>query len=138
MNLSKSKILPLFNEWLLAWNEHNLNEVMKLFHDDIVFEHWTGTKVIGKDLLRKLWMPWFLNHGNFKFIEEDTFFDEEEQKILFTWRLEWPSQLKAYRGKPEIRRGVDVLYFEDGKIIQKHSYSKTTIQIDESSITLSK
>ncbi|MBW8331884.1 MAG: nuclear transport factor 2 family protein [Prolixibacteraceae bacterium] len=136
MNLSKSEILVLFNDWLMAWNEHDLDEVMKLMHEDIVFENWTDTKIEGKNTLRRSWTPWFLNHGNFKFIQEDLFFDEDEQKMLFTWRLEWPSALKPFIGKQEIRRGADILYFIDGKISQKLTYSKTTVQIDESQIVV--
>lgn len=131
MDLSKTDIILNFKDWLIAWNEHNLNEVMKLLHEDIVFENWTGDTVVGKKLLHKVWIPWFLNHGNFKFIEEDLFFDEKEQKMLFMWRLEWPSLISTSKGKHEIRRGVDILYFKDGKIIKKLTYSKTTIQIDE-------
>jgi hypothetical protein len=33
-------------------------------------------------------------------------------------------------GKQEKRRGVDVIHFEDGKIINKFTYSKTTLEID--------
>ncbi len=138
MNLSKSEIILLFKEWIISWNEHNLEEVVKLLHEDIVFENWTGTKITGRNLLRKAWTPWFLNHGNFKFIEEDLFYDESEQKLLFMWRLEWPSVLKKYRGKQEIRRGIDVIHFKEGKIIKKYSYSKTTVQIEGLQISLQK
>ena len=134
MNLSRTKIVALFKDWLIAWNDHNLEEVLKLLHEDIVFENWTGKKIVGKNLLKKSWAPWFLNHGNFKFIEEDLFFDEDEQKMLFMWRLEWPSQLITYKGKHEIRRGVDILHFKEGKLIHKLTYSKTTIQIEGLSI----
>lgn len=130
MNFSKEEIILLFKEWLIAWNEHNLEGVMKLLHEDIIFENWTGETIVGKNLLKKFWTPWFLNHGNFKFISEDIFFDENEQKMLFMWRLEWPSRLILYKGKQEIRRGVDVLHFRDGKLFQKHTYSKTTILIE--------
>jgi len=136
MNLPRTKIVLLFNEWLIAWNEHNLDGVMNLFHQDIVFENWTGAKIVGKELLRKAWTPWFINHENFRFEVEGLFFDENEQKMLFMWRLEWPSRLTKYKGKDEIRRGVDVLHFKDGKLIQKHTYSKTTIQIEGLPISL--
>jgi hypothetical protein len=132
VNLSRNEIFALFSEWLISWNEHDLDGVMKLLHEKIVFENWTGAKIEGKNTLRRSWTPWFLNHGNFKFIQEDLFFDENEQKMIFMWRLEWPSTLKPFAGKQEIRRGVDVLYFFDGKIIQKHTYSKTTVQIEGS------
>jgi ketosteroid isomerase-like protein len=137
MKLSKVEILNLIKDWLIAWDEYNLEGVMELLHDDIVFENWTGITTIGKSNLQRSWVPWFINHGNFKFIEEDIFVDEQEQKVLFSWRLEWPSLEKNYKGQPEVRRGVDVLHFKDGKICNKYSYSKTTIQIDTLSIILS-
>lgn len=136
MNLPRTTIVLLFNDWLIAWNEHNLDGVMNLFHEDIVFENWTGAKIVGKELLRKAWTPWFINHENFRFEVEGLFFDENEQKMVFMWRLEWPSRLTKYKGKNEIRRGVDVLHFKDGKLIQKHTYSKTTLQIEGLPISL--
>jgi len=136
MHLSKPKIMLLFNEWLIAWNKHDLEGVMNLLHDEIVFENWTGATIVGKKLVKKAWTHWFLNHGNFIFSEEGLFFDANEQKMVFMWKLEWPSRLTKYKGKNEIRHGVDVLYFKDGKLIQKQTYSKTTIQIDGLPISL--
>ena len=137
MNLSKVEIYKLIKAWLIAWDEHNLEGVMELIHDEIVFENWTGAIVSGKKNLQRSWVPWFLNHGNFKFFEEDIFIDEPAQKVLFSWRLEWPSPEIHYKGNPEVRHGVDVLHFKEGKICKKYSFSKTTIQIDLKSITLS-
>lgn len=138
MNVSEAEIIIQFYEWLQAWNKHNLEEVMKLIHDDIVFENWTGVKIVGKRNLQRSWIPWFLNHGNFKFTEEKVFFDEKEQKMTFMWQLEWPSLIQSFKGKNEIRRGVDILKFKDGKIIKKLTYSKTTIEIDKMPLSLEK
>jgi hypothetical protein len=136
MNPSRAEILSRFDEWLVAWNKHNLEGVMSLLDDDIIFEHWTGETLVGKNSIQISWTPWFLNHGNFEFISEEIFFDDLEQKMLFMWRLEWPSVLKSYKGKQEIRRGVDIIHFMNGRIIKKYSYSKTTIQIEGQTITL--
>ncbi|BBE20553.1 hypothetical protein AQPE_4747 [Aquipluma nitroreducens] len=136
MNLSKTEAVTLFNEWLMAWNDHDLERVMNLFHEDVIFENWTGATVIGKRALKKAWMLWFINHGNFIFTEEGVSFDAEEQRMIFMWKLEWPSHLTNYKGKNEIRHGVDILYFKDGKLIQKHTYSKTTVQIEGLPISL--
>ena len=136
MNLSRNEGINSLREWLIAWNEHDLNKVMSFMHENVVFENFTGEIIAGKENLQKAWTPWFINHGNFKFTEEDIFFDADEQKMLLKWQLEWPSNEKLFNGKPEIRRGADILHFEDGKVIQKHSYSKTIIQIDESMIAL--
>ena len=116
--------------WNDAWDNHDLDGVMALFHKDVLFENWTGANVKGKASLRKAWAPWFENHGGFRFIPEDTFIDETEQKVLYRWQLQWPSFEKGYEGRPEVRRGVDVIHFQDGKIIKKLTYSKTTLQID--------
>jgi len=130
MSLSREEIKNAMKEWNLAWDNHDLEGVMKLFHDEVLFENWTGGKAVGKEALRKAWTPWFANHGGFRFTEEDTFIDEKEQKLLYRWELSWPSLEKSYEGKPEKRRGVDVIHFKDGKIIKKMTYSKTTLEID--------
>jgi len=136
MHLSKDEILTKFNIWLVAWNNHDLEGVMGLIHDDIYFENWDGTSVVGKKALQRAWTPWFLNHGNFKFHSEDIFFEEQEQKLLFRWRLEWPSLETNFKGRPEIRRGIDVIHFVDGKIKLKLSYSKTELVIDSKPVIL--
>ena len=122
--------------WNQAWDDHDLEGVMELFHDDILFENWTGAKAQGKEALRQAWTSWFANHGGFRFTEEETFIDVEQQKVLYRWQLEWPSTEKGCEGKPEMRRGVDVMHFKDGKLIKKLTYSKTTLEIDAQRVRL--
>jgi len=136
MVLSREEIKNALNQWNQAWDKHDLNGVMQLFHDEVLFENWTGGRVKGKEALRQAWAPWFENHGGFRFTEEETFIDETAQKALFRWQLDWPSFEKGYEGRPERRRGVDVLHFRDGKIIQKLTYLKTTIEIDGKRVQL--
>jgi ketosteroid isomerase-like protein len=136
MVLSREEIKEALNQWNQAWDKHDLNGVLELFHDEVLFENWTGGKVKGKEALRQAWAPWFENHGGFRFTEEETFIDETAQKALFRWQLDWPSFEKGCEGRPERRRGVDVLHFRDGKIIQKLTYSKTTIEIDGKRVQL--
>ena len=130
MSLSRNEIEEALKEWNLAWENHDLEGVMTLFHEEVVFENWTGARVKGKKALQKAWQPWFVKHGNFRFIEEETFIDEKEQKALYRWLLEWPSLENGHEAKPEKRRGVDVIHFKNGKIIAKFTYSKTTVEID--------
>ena len=137
MKLKKQQIKDALDKWNQAWDNHYLDGVMELFHDAVLFENWTGGKVNGKEALREAWAPWFENHGGFRFTPEDTFIDEAEQKVLYRWQLDWPSFESGYDGKPERRRGVDVIHFQDGKIIQKLTYSKTTIEIDGERVRLS-
>ena len=134
---SRSEIKSKLIKWNQAWDRHDLEGVMQLFHEDVLFENWTGAKIRGRDSLEKAWAPWFENHGGFRFTEEDTFIDKAEQKVLYRWQLDWPSMEKGFEGRPESRRGVDVLHFKDGKIIKKLTYSKTTLEIDGQRIPLS-
>lgn len=136
MELSKEEISKAMIQWELAWNDHDLAGVMELFHEDVFFEHWHGAIVQGKEALHQAWAPWFENHGGFRFTTEDLFVDEAKQKVLYRWQLDWPSLEKGYEGRPERRRGVDVVHFRDGKIIQKLTYSKTTVEIDGARVRL--
>jgi ketosteroid isomerase-like protein len=135
--LTRDEIKEAFGRWGQAWDAHDLDGVMGLFHEDVLFENWTGGKADGKESLRQAWAPWFANHGGFRFIPEDLFIDEIEQKVLYRWKLAWPSNEKGHEGKPEERRGVDVIHFQDGKIIRKLTYSKTTVEIEGKRVRLS-
>ena len=136
MVLSKKEILKALAKWNQAWDDHDLDEVMALFHPQIVFENWTGGKAEGIEALRKAWEPWFKNHGGFHFIGEDTFVDEAVQKVLYEWTVDWQSSEKGYQGKRERRRGLDVMHFQDGKIIRKSTYCKTVLEINGKRIKL--
>ena len=129
MKLTKDEIKEKLEKWNEDWANYNLQGVMSLFHDDILFDNWTGGQAKGKEQLFQAWESWFENNNGFKFTDEDTFIDVDEQKVLYQWRLDWTSSEKGYEGKPEARRGVDVLTFQNGKIIKKLTYCKTTIEI---------
>jgi ketosteroid isomerase-like protein len=137
MDFKREEIISVMTEWEKHWNEHDIDLVMELFHDDVFFEHWHGAKVRGKRNLREAWAPWFKDHGGFRFTMEELIADEKAQKVLYRWQLDWPSIEKGFEGKPEKRRGVDVIHFQDGKIIQKLTYSKTTVEIDGAKVRLS-
>ena len=128
--LSRSDIKTALDRWNHAWDNHNLEGVLELLHDEVLFENWTGAKVKGKEALRHAWGPWFRDHGGFRFTPEETLIDEHEQKVVYRWQLDWPSLEKGYQGKHERRRGLDVLHFENDRIIRKLTYSKTTVEID--------
>jgi len=127
--LARDQIMTAMTRWGQAWNNHDLDGVMELFHDEVTFENWTGGRAVGRETLRQAWSGWFADHGGFRFTTEDLFVDEAAQKVLYQWRLDWPSAEKGYEGRPESRRGVDVLHFKEGKIIRKDTYSKTTLDI---------
>jgi hypothetical protein len=128
--LSRSEIEDALRKWHQAWADYDPDGVMELFHEDVLFENWTGAKAQGRENLRRAWSDWFARPGGFRFTEEETFIDVEQQKVLYRWQLEWPSIEKGWEGRAEKRRGVDVIHFKDGRIIRKLTYSKTTLEID--------
>jgi len=130
MKQTRKELTEALTIWNQAWESHDLEGVLALFDDDILFDNWTGGRARGKEALRKAWGPWFTNHGGFRFVGEDMFIDEGQQKVLYRWQFESPSFEKGCEGKPEKRRGVDLLHFRNGKIFEKFTYSKTTIEID--------
>lgn len=134
--LSRSNLKNLLKKWNQAWDRHDLDGVMQLFHEDVLFDNWTGARARGRDNLKKAWAGWFENHGGFRFTGEDTFIDETEQKVLYRWQLDWPSMERGFEGKHESRRGVDVLHFKDAKIIEKLTYCKTSIEIAGQRVSL--
>ena len=111
---------PIIEGWIFKRNS-SVKDMLRTF---------PVTDCLKRFPFRKAWEPWFANHGNFRFVEEETFIEEKEQKVLYRRLLEWPSLESGHEGRPEKRRGVDVIHFKDGKIMNKLTYSKTTIEID--------
>jgi len=124
--LTQRQIELLLKEWYENWNRHDLDLVMALFHNDIVFVNWDGKSIVGKKNLERAWRPWFKNHDNFTFTEIETFIDADQQKALFRWTLDWmpPKMRMPDNRSMEKREGVDVLHFYKGEIIKKFTYSK--------------
>ena len=128
--LSRPQLEAALARWQTAWNAHDLEQVMDLFDPDVLFETWTGACVRGRECLRRAWTAWFDQHDGFRFTEEDTFIDESEQKVLHRWTLDWKSTEPGHEGHPEQRRGVDILHFSNGRIVEKLTYTKTTVEIN--------
>ena len=49
MSLSRNEIEKALKKWNLAWDNHDLEGVMELFHEEVVFDNWTGARVRGKE-----------------------------------------------------------------------------------------
>jgi ketosteroid isomerase-like protein len=134
--LTRDEIKKALAEMNEAFNAHDLNSVMAFFNEEVYFENWTGGRIRGIEPLRAAWTPWFEGHGSFSFTHEDIIIDEVQQMAVTRWRLDWPSTEAGYEGLPEIRRGVDMIRFEDGKVIEKLTYSKTTLEITGNRVRL--
>ena len=51
MNDDRSTLIRIMTQSEADWNNHDLEKVMGLFHDDVVFEYWHGATVSEKKAL---------------------------------------------------------------------------------------
>jgi ketosteroid isomerase-like protein len=101
-----------------AFNRGDLEEVMSYFTYDASYDELTGHRNVGKDAIRSALVPQFRgDFGRLVFDEEDLFVDTMESKALVSWvcRLE---------GKRGGWRGLDILRFRDGLVVEKRTYTK--------------
>ncbi len=47
MKLTRKEIETIWDNWNTAWDKHDLEWVMEFFHDDILFDNWTGGNAKG-------------------------------------------------------------------------------------------
>ena len=135
--LNKEEIITFVNDWMISWNNHDLEGVLRVVTDDVEFEHWTGRTTRGLHLLRRAWQTWFADHGNFQFSVKNLYVDTARQTVIFEWSLEWPSPESSFREKREIRQGIDVIVLRNGKVANKRSYIKTVVKVDGQPVPLS-
>ncbi len=127
--LSRKEIEELLQGWLTAWNDHDLEGVIELFHDEVIFDNWHGETVRGKRALRAAWSGWFDNHGGFRFESLGNIIDADSQEAVFRWKLEWPCREEPFEGEREAREGLDILHFRGGLIDLKLTYTKAAVQV---------
>ena len=104
-----------------AFNRRDLDAVMDFFAENAVYDELTGKRHTGKAAVREAFVPQFRgDYGPIVFDEEDLFVDQDSGKALVSWvcRLE---------GKPGGWRGLDVLCFEDGLVVEKRTYTKADV-----------
>ena len=107
-----------FNE---AFNRHDVEAVMAAMTADCVFENTNpppdGTRHVGQEAVRKMWMQFFEKNPDAIFEAEETIVAEDRCVVRWVYR-------KARDGKPWHLRGVDVFKVKDGKVAEKLSYVK--------------
>lgn len=103
-----------FNE---AFNTHNVDLIMSLMTDDVVFESTNpppdGVRHEGAAAVRAAWEQLFADAPTARFDAEEVFASED--RAVVRWRFDW--------GDGHIR-GVDVMRVRDGKVCEKFSYVK--------------
>jgi ketosteroid isomerase-like protein len=128
------KLVIAFTE---AFNREDIDEVMSYFAEDAIYDEFNDIRHEGLAAVRKAFEPQFSGaFGRMRFHTEDMFLDVDTGKAMIRWvlTLEEEERAGAYRG-------LDLLYFEQGKLVEKHTYCKAKIpfirkkadMVDESS-----
>ena len=103
-----------FNE---AFNPHDVDGVMALMTDDVVFENTSpfpdGERFTGQDDVRTFWTSFFANSPQAHSVAEDIF--AAGCRATVRWNYSW--------GDGHVR-GVDIFTVRDGKVAEKLAYVK--------------
>ena len=103
-----------------AFNRENIDEVMSYFADDAIYDEFNAVRHDGKDAIREAFVPQFRgDFGRMRFHTEDMFLDVPAGKALIRWLLTFEEA-----GRAGGWRGLDILHFADGKLVEKHTYAK--------------
>jgi ketosteroid isomerase-like protein len=103
-----------------AFNREDLDGVMAFFADDGVYDEFDGQRRVGKRAIRAAFEPQFRgDYGRMRFVTEDLFVDPDSGKGLISWLC-----TTERNGKRRGWRGLDILRFTDGKLVEKQTYAK--------------
>ncbi|MDH6196066.1 ketosteroid isomerase-like protein [Mycobacterium frederiksbergense] len=115
----------LSEQFIMAFNGGNLDEVMSFFSDDATFVALDGAIHDGRDQIRRVLAEIV---GTVKFETIDQFADTAAGWVAATWRLH-----QTYQDKPVWWEGIDVLHWHRGKVRFKGTYGKCVVPAIQSS-----
>ena len=120
---NRKKLENLVLGFTEAFNNEDLNEVMSYFAEGAIYEEFNGVRNEGLAEIRNAFEPQFSGaFGKMRFHTEDMFVDVRAGKAMIRWvlTLEEDRRAGAYRG-------LDLLYFCDKKLVEKHTYCKAKV-----------
>jgi ketosteroid isomerase-like protein len=120
---SRHTLEKLVVEFTEAFNREDIDEVMSYFADDAIYDEFNDIRHDRSAAIRKAFEPQFAGaYGTLRFHTEDMFLDVDAGKAMIRWvlTLEEENRAGAYRG-------LDLLHFQDGKLVEKHTYCKAKI-----------
>jgi ketosteroid isomerase-like protein len=110
-------IQDVIDRFNTAFNAHDVDAVMALMTDDVIFENTSpspdGERFVGQIAVRGFWTSFFASSGNASFEAEEMF--TAGDRAVVRWVYSW--------GSGHVR-GVDVFKVRDGKVAEKLSYVK--------------
>jgi ketosteroid isomerase-like protein len=111
-------VLALMDRFTAALNSHDLDAVLALVADDIVFESTTpppdGARYEGRDAVARVWEGMLTTTPEARFSVEEQFSDGSGRAVV-RWRYDW--------GDGHVR-GVDIVRVRNGRLAESLAYVK--------------
>ncbi len=118
---TRAQLQELVDGFFDAWARHDLDAAMAFMAEDAIYDEFNAKLWSGKDAVREGFLPQFRgDYGDIQFQVEDLFIDAEAQEAQARWLcvFEWKGTRRSWRG-------LDILRFRDGAIVEKLTYAKT-------------
>jgi ketosteroid isomerase-like protein len=110
--------LKVLARFAAAINAHDLNEMLALVTDDVIFESTSpapdGVRYEGRAAVAKVWGDMLASTPRMHFTIEEQFAMGDDRAVAL-WRYDW--------GDGHVR-GVDIDKFRDGKLCESLAYVK--------------
>jgi ketosteroid isomerase-like protein len=117
MDARTTETLQVIDRFNAAFNRHDVDAVMALMTDDVVFENTSpapdGEQFSGQAAVRAFWERFFAGSSRARFDAEEIV--AAGDRCVVRWRYDW--------GNGHIR-GIDLFRVRDGKVAEKLSYVK--------------
>ena len=125
--MNREELIEITRRFLDAFNREDLDAVMEFFADDGIYDEFNGKRNVGKAAIRAAFVPQFTGaFGAMRFLDEDLFVDAVTGKVMASWRC-----TLTVKGQPTSWRGLDLLHFTHGKLVQKLTYAKAKYPLFE-------
>jgi len=121
-SVKEDPMLSLITNFNLAFNRHDIEEMMEMMTEDCLFENTypppDGGRFNGKESVKAFWISFFQSSPHAKIEIEEIF--ESQDRVIQRWVYHWqePSGINGHI------RGVDLFTIRDGLILEKLSYVK--------------
>ncbi len=121
LDAASAATLETVSAFNAAFNAHDVDAVMRLMTDDVVFENTRpvpdGERHEGQAAVRAFWESFFQRSPKARFAAEESF--AAGDRCVVRWVYNWLRD-----GVPGHVRGVDVFRVRDGRVAEKLSYVK--------------
>lgn len=120
---TREELSTLTDRFVAAFNRQDLDGVMKFFSENAIYRDAYGKSHEGLAAIRKAFEP-VLNGklGKIHFAAEDRFIDVQAGKVMDSWVLSM--HMGEGADKEASMTGLDLLYFEGGKLVRKTTYRR--------------